>query len=152
MVIRPLGQQDKNAFVRLVGQFYSLPAVAHAIPPQHAVDTFETILSGSPYAKGYLFEQDGKTAGYALLALTWSNEAGGLCVWIEELFIKEEFRGQGIGGEFFAWLLKEFSNARRFRLEATEENEGAVRLYRRLGYEFLEYRQMVFDRPDGCKP
>ena len=32
---------------------------------------------------------------YLLLALTWSNEAGGLCVWLDELMVDETVRQHG---------------------------------------------------------
>ena len=45
-----------------------------------------------------------------------------------------------------AWLEREYTSARRFRLEVTQVNQGAVRLYQRAGYEFLRYDQMVLDK------
>ena len=41
---------------------------------------------------------------------------------------------------------KEFPDVRRFRLEVTRCNERAISLYRRLGYEELDYIQMIKDR------
>ena len=35
---------------------------------------------------------------------------------------------------------------RRFRLEGTPANQGAARLYERLGFRFLQYDQMVLDQ------
>ena len=66
--------------------------------------------------------------------------------FIEEIFLKPEFRGQGLGTEIMAWLEREYPAARRFRLEVTQVNQGAVRLYQRAGYEFLRYDQMVLDK------
>lgn len=48
---------------------------------------------GQPYAEAYLFEQDGQIAGYGTLAKTFSTEAGGLVIWLEEVYIRQEFRG-----------------------------------------------------------
>ena len=76
----------------------------------------------------------------------YSAEVGGRCVFIEEIFLKPEFRGQGLGTEIMAWLEREYPAARRFRLEVTQVNQGAVRLYQRAGYEFLRYDQMVLDK------
>ena len=49
-----------------------------------------------------LLEQDGETAGYGLLSLKYSHEAGGLELWVEELYVRPAFRGRGLGHEFFA--------------------------------------------------
>ena len=42
--------------------------------------------------------------------------------------------------------MEENPQVKRFRLEVTRSNEGAVRLYEKLGFSFLEYDQMVLDR------
>ena len=108
--------------------------------------SFDTVIGGSPYADGVLIEKDGEPAGYGLISLTYSGEVGGLCVLLEEIYIREEFRGGGLGKEFFAWAEGEYPQARRFRLEATPSNQRAMDLYRRLGFEPLHYVQMVRDR------
>lgn len=145
-MIREMRAQDKETFLTLVREFYASPAVLHAVPEESFARTFAQIVSGSPYAKGYILETDGGPAGYALLALTYSNEVGGLAVWIEEVYIREAFRGQGLGAQFFAWLFDAYQGrAKRFRLELTPENEGAARLYARLGFTPLDYRQMILD-------
>ena len=45
-----------------------------------------------------------------------------------------------------AWLEQEYPAARRFRLEVTQANQGAISLYQRAGYTFLRYDQMVLDK------
>ena len=45
-----------------------------------------------------------------------------------------------------AWLEKEYPAACRFRLEVTQVNQGAVRLYQKAGYQFLRYNQMILDK------
>lgn len=93
-----------------------------------------------------MLEEEGKIVGYLLLAITWSNEAGGIVVWLEELFFKGSFRGKGYGTQVFAWVEKEYPHAKRFRLEAAYNNEKAIALYKRLGYEEMKYYPMVKER------
>ena len=145
-MIREMHLQDKDAFLMLAREFYASPAVLHGVPEANFLRTFQEIAAGSPYVRGYIIEQDGMPAGYALLALTYSNEVGGMAVWVEEVYIREAFRGRGLGAHFFAWLRAEYGqSARRFRLELTPGNEGAARLYARLGFTPLDYRQMILD-------
>ena len=80
--------------------------------------------------------------GFALLALTYSNEAGGIVVWLEEIYVKPEHRCKGITGEFFKFIEKEYADAARIRLETEPDNERAVRLYERNGFTKLGYSQM----------
>lgn len=128
-------------------RFYHSPAVCHEIPAQNAERTFELLLHGSPYADCLIAEEDGRPVAYCLLALTWSNEAGGLCVWLEELMVDEALRGKGVGSKMIAAVHEKYNTAARYRLEVTEENPRAAALYRMLGFEDLPYRQMVLDTP-----
>ena len=51
-----------------------------------------------------------------------------------------------MGGAFLEFLAKEYpEEVARIRLEVSDENTDAVRLYRRAGYRDLDYRQMFLD-------
>jgi ribosomal protein S18 acetylase RimI-like enzyme len=85
-------------------------------------------------------------AGYALISLTWSNEAGGISVLLEEAFIAPEYQGQGLGTAFLDFIEREYKDsAKRLRLEVTHSNIRAIRLYEKKGYERFDYLQMVKD-------
>ena len=82
-----------------------------------------------------------------MIAKTFSQEAGGYVWWIEEVYIREKFRSRGLGREFFRYLEEQKGKeVTRLRLEVEEENTRAVSLYERLGYEVLDYVQMVKDK------
>ena len=87
-----------------------------------------------------------RPAGYLYLTQCYSAEVGGRCIFLEELFLGEEFRGRGLGGEILRWILAQYPDALRFRLEVTPVNVGASRLYEKTGFHYLDYRQMVLDR------
>ena len=80
-----------------------------------------------------------------LLALTWSQEGGGLTVWVDELYVLPEFRGRGLGSACFRELRALYPAAARFRLELAPDNLRARALYERMGYQNLDYCQMVQD-------
>lgn len=141
-MIRKITLADKPEYVEMVTEFYNSDAVIKPIPSDNIEETFAELMKSDTYAEAFIIETDGKTAGYALLAKTFSQEAGGLCIWIEELFIKQEFRGRGFGKEFFEFLFKN-RPAKRYRLEIEPENETAVALYEAKGFRFFEYGQMV---------
>lgn len=145
-MIRPITKEDREEYLAMATCFYQSDAVASPVPRENLEKTFDLLICGTPFAQGFMLEQEGKPAGYALLARTWSQEAGGEVVWVEEIMILPEFRGQGLGKEFFAFLENAFPQARRFRLEVEEENEGAVRLYKSLGFTWLAYKQMKKER------
>lgn len=147
LVIRPFIETDRNAFFTMVKKFYAPPAVLHFPSDEVMMSSFDASLGMPEFVKGYMFEYGGKTAGYAIVSMKFETEVGGIAAWIEELFVEEEFRNCGIGTGFFDFLKNEFKGKiKRIRLEVGDENDGAKKLYERLGFEFLDYKQMVIDK------
>lgn len=147
-MIRKLNHNDKENYLILAKEFYASDAVLHDIPSIYIEATFDEMMRSDVYAQGYAFEVDGEMAGYALLAKTFSQEAGGLVLWLEELYVREPYRGCGLGSEFFAFLdQKRQEGITRIRLEVEEENEKAVELYQKMGFNWLDYRQLVKEYP-----
>ena len=146
LVIRKIEEKDRADYLRMAKEFYASDAVLIHVSDDHFVRTFQELMRSDAYANCYIFTLDDQVAGYALLARTFSQEAGGLDDWVEEVYVLPAFRGRGIGNAFFAKLQKERPDAvKRFRLEVEKENDGAVRLYRSLGFDFLPYDQMILD-------
>lgn len=145
-MIRKIEQKDKDEFIKMSQMMYTSDAVAHNIPVEHHLRTFDELMKSDVYAQAYILEYDKETAGYALLAKTFSREAGGMVIWIEELYIKEEYRSKGLGSEFFYFIEENKSiDTARLRLEVEDDNTGAIKLYKHMGYEFLDYKQMIKD-------
>ena len=97
-MLRPMTEQDRKVFIRLADEFYHSSACLHTVPTEYFHNTLDEILADSPYAKGYIFEKDGKVAGYALLSFTYSNEAGGLACLLEDVLMEIEMEHDGNGG------------------------------------------------------
>ena len=118
----------------------------HPVPEDYFQRTFDALMEHTPYASAYIIEQDGKTAGYALLARSFSQEVGGMVTWIEELYIRPEFQGHGLGTAFFQFLeAQNDGTVKRYRLEYEPDNLRGAALYRRLGFTTLAYGQMIKD-------
>ncbi len=148
MEIREILPWDENHFYDMVKKFYNSSAVDHKIPDYHAERTFKLLMSNTPYARCFIAaDENNIPRGYCLCSITWSNEAGGLCVWIDELMVDESIRCQGIGQMLIATVGETYPNAARFRLEVTSENTHAIKLYEGLGFSKLNYKQMVLEQP-----
>lgn len=145
MTIRKITKNDKPIYTEMAKDFYSSTAVLENIPEENIISSFDTFLGGTPYGDAFIFEDDGAILGYGVLAYTHSQEAGGKVVWIEEIYVKEEYRGRGLGSEFLEFV-KNNIPARRYRLETEPENERAAALYRRHGFEHFEYVNYKLDR------
>lgn len=147
VIFRKFTENDRNVFFSMVKKFYAPPAVLHFPSDEVMMSGFDAALDIPELVKGYIFECNGKTAGYAVVSMKFETEVGGMAAWIEELFVEEGFRSKGIGTAFFEHLKKELSGKiKRIRLEVGDENDGAKQLYKRLGFEMLDYRQMVIDK------
>lgn len=153
--IRKYKNSDREEFFLMMKEFFASPAVLHNVPESHFENTIENLKKGTPYFDIYIFEVCGndctlenarKIAGYGAVTKTYSNEAGGLCFWFDEIYIRKGFRGFGLGSKFIRQVIDENPEVRRFRLETEPENESAVRLYKRLGFEALGYNQYTLDR------
>ena len=138
---RPMTSGDKPEILNMMRQFYSSPAVYTSGSDEIFSADIEACLSDSPYIEGYILESNGETAGYAMVAKSFSTEFGKQCIWIEDLYIKEEYRGRGIGNMFMEFITDKYKNC-IFRLEVEEENEKAVALYKKHGFENLPYVEM----------
>lgn len=145
-MIRRITRSDREQYLKMAYDFYHSEAVLHAVPDAYYERAFEEMMRSEDYLLGLIFELDGKTAGYALLVNTWSQEAGGRAVWIDEIYVLPEFRGRGIAKEFFAEL-KQLVPAARYRLEIEPDNARAEKLYNSVGFETLGYKQLVMDLP-----
>lgn len=145
-MIRKVKKSDKNLFIKMIDEFYHSSGVLHSIPTKHYEKTFNEIMGNSPFATAYIIENNNETAGYGQISFTYSNEAGGLVVLIEEIYVRPQFRGMGLGTEFLNTMLDLYKDkASRFRLDIEPDNSGARKLYKSLGFKELNYESMVIE-------
>ena len=144
--IRDMKLSDKEQVLSMVEEFYQSDAVDHVISKDIRERAFEAAAGSFPMIRGVVFVEEEQIVGYAYLTPFYSCEAGGVNLMIEEVFLRDVCRGKGYGTKFFQWMFREYPDVVRFRLEVTEANQGAAALYKKLGFEYLDYRQMVLDR------
>ena len=147
LTFRDITAADHDLVLPMVADFYRTDAVDHEVPVEIMERSFAACADpAEPLLRGVLVSRDGEPVGYVYLTFCYSAEVGGRCVFIEEIFLKENFRGRGLGKEIMAWMEGEYPEVRRFRLEVTQVNKSAIRLYEKSGYKYLRYDQMVFDK------
>lgn len=144
IMIRDFIQEDKPTLLAMVADFYNSDAVSHPIPAEHFAHCFDMIIAKSPFVRGLTILHNEEILGYCQLSFTYSSEADGIVVLIEEIYIKPECRGKGIAHQIFGFVENEYKNsAKRLRLECSKANPKAYALYSRLGYNVLDYIQMI---------
>lgn len=88
IMIRNIKLRDRQAYEEMAREFYSSEAVLSDVPDKSIRDTFNETIDGSPFIDGYiLLSEEQEMAGFALVAKSYSQEAGGKVLWLEELFI-----------------------------------------------------------------
>lgn len=146
-MIRPFVESDFDAYVALSHEFYNTEAAVHKVPEIHLKRTFDESVGHSPLARAWMIfdpARPDESVGYLLASITWSNEFGGRLCWLEELYLKDDARGGGLGRQALEDAMKELKAKDRvtaFRLEVSPANAAVAELYRRMGFEELSYHQ-----------
>ena len=141
MTIRKMMEQDREVVLAMMRVFYTSPAVLSDGSEEIYNADIDYCVGDSPYLEGYIFEENETVQGYAMVAKSFSTEFGKPCMWVEDLYMKPEYRGLGIGSQFFRFIEEKYPDA-LFRLEVEAENERAVKVYEKCGFEVLPYMEM----------
>lgn len=95
----------------------------------------ETLFGAHPAAL-VIFAFDGnKPVGFAVFYFTYSTFAGLPGLYLEDLFVKPEARGKGVGRQLLRYLAKLAKEKGCWRIEwaVLQWNESAIGFYRKLG-------------------
>lgn len=149
ITIRKMTASDKPEILQMMRIFYDSPAVEHTAPDAVLEKDIDDALSDLPYLEGFTIEQCGQIIGYAMTAVSYTTEYGGICIWLEDLYLKTEHRHTGIAGELFRFIEANYPDAVRFKLEVEPENEFAVRCYEKYGYGKSPYFLMTKELCDA---
>ena len=139
--IRPMEEKDRDAVLQMMRIFYASPAVLSNGSEEIFKADIDNCVNDSPYLEGYVFEENEAIIGYAMLAKSFSTEFGKPCIWIEDIYLKENYRGHGVGSQFFKFIDDRYPNT-IFRLEAEEDNKIAINVYKKAGFDILPYLEM----------
>ncbi len=140
-IIRRMTPEDKICVLEMMRIFYASPAVLSNGSEEIFLNDIDNCIHDNPYLEGYIMEEAGEVQGYAMVAKSYSTEFGKPCIWIEDLYVKEQYRGTGIGSAVLAFITNRFPGC-VFRLEVEEENRRAIGVYKKSGFSVLPYMQM----------
>ena len=150
ITIKKMEQKDTNEVFEMMRDLYDSPAILHDVSEEVLRRDIDACTSDNPYMEGLVFRAHGGIAGYAMLAKSFSTEFGGICIWIEDLYMKPEYRGGGIGTQFFGYLEKTYQGqAVLLKLEVERGNTWAIEVYKKCGYRELPYMEMIKELPRG---
>ena len=100
----------------------------------------ETLFGPRPYAETIIAEWDGAPVGFALYFHNYSTFLAQPGIYLEDLFVKPEFRGKGIGKALLI-RLAQIADERvcgRMEWSVLDWNEPSIAFYKKLGANPLD--------------
>lgn len=137
----PAQAGDLPALQTMMQAFYALDGLEYT----SAVEGALTELLERPEAgQIWLVEQAGQGVGYAVATFWFSLEFRGLTAFLDEIYLIESVRHQGLGGEIIDAIADycRQRGARSLRLEVEHENTRAQRAYAKAGF-FTHARHLM---------
>jgi GNAT superfamily N-acetyltransferase len=148
--IRPAAPQDAELIVQFIREL-----AEYEREPQAAIATVADILRDgfgeSPKFRTLMAEWDERPAGFALFFLNYSTWLGRPGLYLEDLFVRPEFRGNGIGKAMLQKLARIAlaENCYGMKWQVLDWNTPAIEFYEALGAkvqkEWLSVR--IMDEP-----
>jgi GNAT superfamily N-acetyltransferase len=134
LFLRFAGEADAESILDLIRGLAEFEKLSHEVVAD--ADTLRRFLFGGQRAAEVLIaEYEGHPAGFALFFHNFSTFLGRPGIYIEDLFVRPEFRGKGIGREVLAFLARLAVERGCGRLEwaVLDWNTRAIAFYERLG-------------------
>ncbi|MBV8932987.1 MAG: GNAT family N-acetyltransferase [Kutzneria sp.] len=133
-MIRRARESDVSAVVGLVHDLAKYERAAHQC--RLTVEQLRAALFGpSPALFGHVAEVDGEVVGCALWFLNFSTWSGTHGIYLEDLYVRPEHRGSGLGKALLVALAKECVSRGFERLEwsVLDWNTPSIDFYESLG-------------------
>ena len=137
--IRPAAPADVPLILSLIRELAEYEKLAHEVKATEA--DIETALFGArPHAECVIAELGGRPAGFALFFHNFSTFLAKPGIYLEDLYVKQELRGKGVGRALLAHLasLALRRGCGRFEWAVLDWNEPAIGFYKSLGAKMLE--------------
>ena len=136
--IRKAQRQDVPIILQLIKE------LAEYEKEPAAVEATEEILEQSIFDKQQanvvLLEEEGQTIGFALYFFNFSTWRGKAGLYLEDLFVRPEFRGRGYGKLLLSYLANQAqrNDCPRFEWIVLDWNTPSINFYKAMGAKPLD--------------
>lgn len=109
----------------------------------------ETLFGDQAYAQVLIAEYQEKAVGYALFFHNFSTFTGRPGIYLEDLYVQPQFRGEGFGKSLLSYLAKLAveKNCTRVEWSVLDWNEPSIQFYRAIGATPMD--EWTVQRLDG---
>lgn len=149
VAVRPATRVDLPLVASLIRALADYEKLAHEVRFDEAV-LADKLFGPRPYAEVVIGEVGGTPQGFALFFHNFSTFEGKPGIYLEDLFVRPEARGSGLGKALLAHLaaLAVQRDCARLEWSVLDWNEPAIGFYKSLGARFMdEWTVMRVDGP-----
>jgi len=132
--IRPATEDDVPLILALIKELAEYERLSQEVLATEGI-LRESLFGEVRGAEALIGYHEGAPAGFALFFHNFSTFLGRPGIYLEDLYVKPEFRGKGIGRGMLVYLarLAKGRNCGRLEWSVLDWNEPAIRLYRSIG-------------------
>ncbi len=132
--LREATPADCALLVDLMSEFYA--ESGYPLNRRRAEAAFSELLADQGLGQVWLIQAQHGPVGYVVLTLGYSMEYGGRDAFVDDLFIRPNFRGRGLGKLALAKVRAACAErgVRAMHLEVGRDNAAAQALYHRAGF------------------
>ncbi|HEX4052904.1 MAG TPA: GNAT family N-acetyltransferase [Tepidisphaeraceae bacterium] len=133
-IISPATPADIPAVLDFIRKLAEFEHLSYEMKATEA-DLHRHLFGPSPAAEVVMAKLDANPVGFALYFTTFSTFVGRPGIWLEDLFVLNEFRHRGIGRALLRHIaaVAVERNCGRLEWSVLDWNEPAIQLYRKLG-------------------
>jgi len=144
-IIREATINDAPVILALIKELAEYEKLSHEVEATDA-DIRQSLFGDRPVAEALIGELNGVPISFALFFYNFSTFLGKPGIYLEDLYVKPEYRSNGFGRKILAQIarLAKERNCGRFEWSVLDWNEPAIRTYDRLNArpmkEWILYR------------
>ena len=148
LLVRPAAATDVKRLLELFGDLAEYEHLEHELRATEE-QLREALFGARPAAEALIAERDREVVGYALFFPTFSSFLASTGVWLEDLFVRPNNRGEGVGRALLEAVAARVRERGGERLEwaALDWNELALGFYRGIGATTMN--EWITHRLDG---
>ena len=131
--IRPATENHVPVILALIKELAEYEKLSHEVSA--TVDNINSSMFGErPYAEALIGVLEGNPISFALFFHNYSTFLGKPGIYLEDLYVKPQHRGNGFGRKMLAYLarLAKERNCGRFEWSVLDWNTPAIRTYEKL--------------------
>ena len=139
LIIRDAARSDAPQIVQFIRDLADYEKLGGEMEAT-AADIERELFGTNPRVFCQIAELDGRPAGFALWFYTFSTFVGRQGLWLEDLFVKPELRGHGIGKALLVDLAQRCVREKlgRFEWNVLDWNQPSIEFYQSQGAVFMD--------------